>query len=175
MAGWLRFLMMLAVLCLAAYGCSESTKPEGVANSTQKGGNSWSSPAGASVGDTPFAPGDRFWVWPVEDRVLEVKDRKVPVKFHWRVRPGQKPPQVKDDGIFAHIYFLSERGGEKCFVFQARRLTLKIGASDDISEVVLDVKNVPEKGEVLFFLGGETAFPKKAGSNLLWLRVRVPR
>ena len=154
---------------------TESKEPEDVAKSIQKGGKFWSSPAKASRGDTSFTPGDRFWVWPVEDRVFEAKDGKLPMKFHWRVRPGQKPPQEKNDGVFAHIDFLSEGGGATNINSQSHRLELKTGASEGIFEVTFELKDFSGKVDILFFLSGEVIFPQKTDSNLLWLKAMFPK
>ena len=152
----------------------ESKQPEDVAKSIQKGGKFWSSPVKVSRGDTSFAPGDRFWVWPVEDRVFEAEDGKLPIKFHWRVRPGQKPSQEKNDPVFANIDFLSEGGGATNINFQGHRLELKTGASEGIFELTFDVKTFSGEGGVLFFLSS-AFFSEKTDSNLLLLKVKFTK
>ena len=148
--------------------------PNDVAKFIQQGGKFWSSPTKASRGDTSFAPGDRFWVWPVEDRVFEAEDGKLPIKFHWRVRPGQKPSQEKNDPVFANIDFLSEGGGATNINFQGHRLELKTGASEGIFELTFDVKNFSGEGGVLFFLNS-ALFSEKTDSNLLLLKVKFTK
>ncbi len=155
----------------AAFSPSEAKKlaDSSGAEVIQKGGQFWSSPARVSRGDTSFIPGDRFWVWPVDDQVFQGKDGKLVIKFHWRVRPGQTPPRKDNDDIFAHFDLLSEGNGSTFFNFQANRLDLNVGQTEGVCETTLNIEHLSGKGDVILFLSGAMLFPKKTDSNLLHL------
>lgn len=139
------------------------------------GGKFWSSPVKASRDGMTFTPGIRFWIWPVEDREFEAKEGNLSIKFHWKLRPDQKAPQEQNDGVFAHIDFLSEASGTTNINMQSHRLKLKTNASEGIVDVTFDLKDFSGKGEVLFFLSGESFVPKNTDSNLLLLKATYPK
>ena len=57
----------------------------------EKGGRHWSSPAEFAAGDTTITPGKRLLFWPASDEVPDATAKRVAVRFHWRLMPGEKP------------------------------------------------------------------------------------
>ena len=57
----------------------------------RKGGEHWSAPAKARSILGSVSGGDRFWIWPTEDRVLELRRQTPTVTLAWRLNPQQRP------------------------------------------------------------------------------------
>jgi hypothetical protein len=79
-------------LCAALVSTAGAqTDPASAAKIVEKGGMHWSSPAEFEAGDTSIAPGRRLLFWPAEDEVPDATTKRVTLRFHWALLPGEKP------------------------------------------------------------------------------------
>lgn len=137
----------------------------------EKGGKHWSAPQTAPDLD-PFkaTAGDRFWIWPVEDEVIELKASKPTITLAWRLRPGQKAIDAAEQkGVMAEL-----RGKTAGSHFGLRGSIE--GIKQDATEGKCDIppgpaiKDYRGEGEILLFLVSKGIKPS---SNLIRVKVKI--
>ena len=84
-------LVSCALVAALAAPAVAQTDPVSAAKIVEKGGTHWSSPAEFTANDTAIAPGKRLLFWPAEDEVPDATTKRVAIRFHWVLMPGEKP------------------------------------------------------------------------------------
>lgn len=137
----------------------------------RKGGKNWSAPATAPDLD-PFeeTAGDRFWIWPSEDKVIKIKASDPKITLAWRLRPGQRAVDAAEvKGVMAEI-----RGKTPGTKFGLRGSTegLNQGVAEGKCIITpgMAIRDYRGEGELLLFL---TVKGIKPASNLLRVRANI--
>ena len=86
-----RLIWSLAAALALAPAAAAQSDPASVKKTVEKGGKHWSSPAEVTAGETTVAPGKRLLFWPEEDDVYDATRKRITVRFHWMLMPGEKP------------------------------------------------------------------------------------
>lgn len=146
--------------------------PEDIQKLLETGGKSWSSPAELSARGETWTAGTRFWIWPAgDDATVVMKDRKLRLPFHWRLRPGETPPDKDgEDGSFVFLDgFATDAPSGQVMTGGGQRVDLAVGANEGTFEYVFDLakERVEGEGFVAFRLG-----MLKPNCNLIKIRVR---
>jgi len=137
----------------------------------QKGGKNWSAPATAFDLD-PFKEtgGDRLWIWPSEDKVVEIIASDPQITLEWKLRPGHKAVDTAE----AQVVMAEIRGKTAGSQFGLRGSTegVKEGATEGkcVITVGMAIKDYRGEGELLLFI---TVKGIKPASNLLRIKTKI--
>jgi hypothetical protein len=85
-----RLIWSLAAALALAPSAAAQSDPASVKKTVEKGGEFWSSPAEVTVGETSVKPGTRLLFWPELDEVYDATRKRITVRFHWQLMPGEK-------------------------------------------------------------------------------------
>ena len=126
----------------------------------------WSSPAGFAFGDRTIAPGKRLHFWPADDEVPDATSKRVTLRFHWCLMPGEKPFKK---GQALKLTILASADPD----FSATT-TVQPGAGVEAGMIsaTLPLEKCDAAGntDLILFLG-----LKEPHSNLLQVKVRLER
>lgn len=152
----------------------------------RKGGKFWKDcPEAAEEGRT-VRPGDRFLIWPAEDRMFTVKAFRMMVpadigtiemywgdlttKFHWRVRPGKQAPGADEAEQLLAYYRFTPRDNPGRTSLTHGRIQLKKGVRTGEFEYQLTFMFLGGDGSLLFWLARPSGAPV---SNLIELQLKA--
>ena len=174
----IRLCACCVVLCVttgrAGYAQDASQPPAQVQALLQKGGQNWSAPEQARSVFGSVSGGARFWIWPAEDRVLEVRRRTPKVTLNWQLRP-QQPAVDPTDTENLMLRFQAVTGnlwtGGTSSTFSKKLDGIATGATGGTFEVSLG-DNAGD-GRVLVFLMDAKTPPIEALSNLLQITLKI--
>jgi WD40 repeat protein len=140
----------------------------------QKGGQHWSVPNKARSIFGSVSAGDRFWIWPLEDRVLEMRRRTPTITLAWQLRPEQRAiDQAEQENL--RLRFRTASGnfwtGGTASTFAKALRGIESGLASGTFEVPLGED--AGQGPVLVFLEAGNARQIEAVSNLLRIEVKI--
>ena len=123
--------------------------------------------------------GDRYWIWPQEDRVFSVARSNPRLRLAWRLQPG-KPAITADEPKRLGIEFMGGSGnalsGRSSFAFPGGAEGITEGTEGGTFELVAGdlPKHLANDGTlVVFMFDDNTTGLAKPISNLLRLKVRL--
>jgi hypothetical protein len=145
--------------------------PEMVQRIIEKGANNWSSASEASIGTETITAGARFWIWPSDDKTYEAVSGNLTIRFHWFLRPGQKPlgPQ-SDEFVGAEIRAIMPG---RVFVAYIPVKGIAPGEKGGIATATFDLHDARGEGKIWFSLATPRS-QMRIPSNLLHMAVKVP-
>jgi hypothetical protein len=159
----MRCLLSLALAAALVATAGAQTSPESVQKILEKGGKHWSSPPKFVAGETTIEPGQRLLFWPADDEVPDATTKRVTLRFHWLLLPGEKRFErgqalrmtiyAPSDPDFVAMTAVQPAAGEESGMISA---TLPLEKCDGSG-----------KTELVLFLG-----LKEPQSNLLQVKVR---
>jgi hypothetical protein len=153
--------------------------PEVVRRLIEKGGKEWSAPKSAQMVIVRVSAGDRYWIWPQEDRVFDVARSNPKLRLAWRLQPG-KPAVTAGEPQRLGMEFIGGSGnrllGSSSFAFPGGAEGITEGTSGGTFELVgADLpKHMANDGTlVVFMFDNNTTGLATPISNLLRLKVRL--
>lgn len=161
-----RLLVSCALLAALTSTAWAQIGPGNAIKIIEKGGMHWSSPAEFASGDRTITPGKRLLFWPADDEVPDATTKRVTLRFHWCLMPGEKPFKkgqalkltilAPDDTDFCATTIVQPGAGVEAGMISATLPLEKCSAAGN--------------SDLILFLG-----LKEPHSNLLQVRVRLER
>jgi dipeptidyl aminopeptidase/acylaminoacyl peptidase len=166
--------VLVSVISAPAVAQDPGQSAASVQEFLRKGGEYWSAPAKARSILGSVSGGDRFWIWPTEDRVLELRRQAPTITLAWRLNPQQRPiDQTEAQNL--RLRFYSATGnfftGASASTFAKELHGIESGAAGGTFEIPLGA-NAGE-GNVLVFLEDGKAHRIEPLSNLLRITVKI--
>ena len=158
--------LSLAVAAAPVSTSLAQTDPADAKKTVQQGGKFWSSPLEYDSDEGPIAPGKRLLFWPVEDENYDATRRRLTIKFHWVLMPGEKPFK-KGQSLMLRIHAPDDPA------FRAMA-TIQPAADAEYGVVSatlpLEKCECPARAKLVLYLG-----LKEPHSNLLEVQARFER
>ena len=153
--------------------------PDMIRRLIEKGGREWSAPKSTDMVLVRVSAGDRYWIWPQEDRVFDVARSNPRLRLAWRLQPGQ-PAITADEPPRLFIELISRSGnmlsGRSSVAFPGSVEGITEGTEGGTFEIVVSdlPKHLSKDGALVVFMfdNNEKGLAKPI-SNLLRLKVRL--
>ena len=173
----MRLCICCVLLCLipTRAACQDPTQTAAqLQELLQKGGQHWSVPNKARSVFGSVSAGDRFWIWPVEDRALELQRRTPIITLAWQLRPRQSAIDQAEQGNLRLRFYTASgsfwTGGTASTFAKAIR-GMESGLASGTFEVPLGEH--AGEGPVVVFLEAWDAPRIEPVSNLLRIEVKI--